>query len=95
MHVYYISVTVVQSYTGNYHEFVAVVLLRVGSMSNNAKVDKRMICFRYCFVAMVILILSCKRGMSLHVPLPMNVANAHYHSLLGDAISFLVFNSSH
>ena len=35
---------------------------------------------------MVILILSYKRGISLHVPLPMNVANARYHSLLGDAI---------
>ena len=31
--------------------------------------------------------------ISLHVPLPMNVANARYHSLLGDAISFLVSNS--
>ena len=37
---------------------------------------------------MVILILSYKRGISLHVPLPMNVANARYqyHSLLGDNI---------
>ena len=26
---YYISITIVQSYTGKYHEFVAVVLLRV------------------------------------------------------------------
>jgi len=64
-------------------------------MSNNAKGDKRVICFRYSFVAMVILILSYKREILLHVPLPMNVANAHYHSLLGDTISFLVSNSSH
>ena len=35
---------------------------------------------------MVILILSYKPGISLHVPLPMNVANARYHSLLGDNI---------
>jgi len=44
---------------------------------------------------MVILILLCKRGISLHVPLPMNVANARYHSSLGDTISFLVSNSLH
>ena len=71
-----------------------IFMLRVQSMSNNAKGNKRVICFRYSFVAMVILILSYKRGISLHVPLPMNVANARYHSLLGDAISFLVSNSS-
>ena len=35
---------------------------------------------------MVILILSYKPGISLHVPLPMNVANARYHSLLGDNV---------
>ena len=35
---------------------------------------------------MVILILSYKPGISLHVSLPMNVANARYHSLLGDNI---------
>ena len=44
---YYISIT---SYTGKYHEFVAVVLLRVQSMSNNAEGDKRVICFRYSLV---------------------------------------------
>jgi len=32
---YYVSITIVQIYTGKYHEFVAVVLLRVRSMSNN------------------------------------------------------------
>jgi len=31
---------------------------------------------------------------TLHIPLPMNVANACYHSLLGDNISFLVFKPS-
>ena len=31
-------------------------------------------------------ILSYKPGISLHVPLPMNVANVRYHSLLGDNI---------
>ena len=40
---------------------------------------------------MVILILSYKHGISLHVPPPMNVVNMHYHSLLDDNISFLVF----
>ena len=35
---------------------------------------------------MVILILSYKPGISLHVPLPINVANARYHSLLDDNI---------
>ena len=90
----YVSITIVQSYTENYHKFVVVVLLRVQSMSNNAKGNKRVICFRYSFVAMVILILSYKRGISLHVPLPMNVVNARCHNLLGDAISFLVSNSS-
>ena len=35
---------------------------------------------------MVILILSYEPGISLHVPLPMNVANVRYHSLLGDNI---------
>jgi len=89
-----ISITIVQSYTGKYHEFVAVVLLRVRSTSNNAKGDKQVICFRYSFVTRVILILSYECGMSLHVPLPRNVANARYHSLLGDAISFLVSSSS-
>jgi len=44
-------------------------------MSNNAKGNKRVICFRYSFVAMVILILY-KCGISLHVPVPMNMANA-------------------
>ena len=66
-----------------------MVLLQVRSTSNNAKGDKQVIRFRYNFVAMVILILSYKRGISLHVPLPMNVANARYHSLLGDAILFI------
>ena len=48
--VYYISITIVPSYTGKYHEFVAVVLLRVRSTSNNAEGDKRVICFRYSLV---------------------------------------------
>ena len=39
-------------------------------------------CFRYSFVAWWY-----KRGISLHIPLPMNIANARYHSLLGDGIS--------
>ena len=47
---YYISITIVPSYTGKYHEFVAVVLLRVRSTSNNAEGDKRVICFRYSLV---------------------------------------------
>ena len=47
---YYISITIVPSYTGKYHEFVAVVLLRVRSTSNNAEGDKRVICFRYSSV---------------------------------------------
>ena len=55
----------------------------------NAKGDKRAIYFQYSFVAMVILILSYKRVILFHVPLPMNVANARYHSLLGDAISLI------
>jgi len=59
-----------------------VVLLQVRSTSNNAKGDKRVMCFRYSFVAMVILILSYKHGISLHVPLPMNIVNARYHNLL-------------
>ena len=33
---------------------------------------------------MVVLILSREHGISLHVSPPMNVASAHYHSLLGD-----------
>ena len=37
---YYISITIVPSYTGKYHEFVAIVLLRVRSTSNNAEGDK-------------------------------------------------------
>jgi len=72
---YYISITLLQSYTGKHHEFVAVVLLWVWSTSNNSKGDKRVICFWYSFVAMVMLILSYKCGISLHIPLPMNVAN--------------------
>ena len=44
---------------------------------------------------MVILILSDETGISLHIPLPMNVANARYHSLLMATIfSFLVANPS-
>ena len=46
----YISITIVPSYTGKYHEFVAVVLLRVRSTSNNAEGDKRVVCFRYSLV---------------------------------------------
>jgi len=94
-YILHVSITIVQSYTGKYHEFVAVVLLLVRSTSNNAQGGKQVICFRYSFVAMVILILSYKRGIPLHVPVPMNVVNARYHSLLGDAISFLVSNSLH
>ena len=37
---YYVSITIVQSYTGKYQEFVAVVLLQVWSTSINAKGDK-------------------------------------------------------
>ena len=37
---------------------------------------------------MVILILSYKHGILLHVPQPMNVANTHIHSLLCDDIGF-------
>ena len=69
-----ISITIVQNYTGKCHKFVAVVLLPVQSTSNNAKGDKRVICFRDRFVAMVILILSYKYEISSHIPLPMNVA---------------------
>ena len=49
-YLYYIGITIVPSYTGKYHEFVAVVLLRVRSTSNNAEGDKRVICFRYSLV---------------------------------------------
>ena len=45
----------IQSCTRKYHEFVAVVLLRVWSTSNNAKGVKQVIMFWYSFVAMVIL----------------------------------------
>ena len=41
-----VSITIVQNYTGNY-EVVAVVLLWVCSMSNNANGDKLVICFRH------------------------------------------------
>ena len=69
-----ISITIVQSYIRKYHECVAMVMLLVQSTSNNAKGDKRVICFRDRFVAMVILILSYKYEISSHIPLPMNVA---------------------
>ena len=39
---YYIIITIVKSYTGKYHEFVAV---RVRSTSNNANSNKRVIFF--------------------------------------------------
>ena len=39
---YYKSITIVQSYTGKYHEFVAVCI--VMSASNNANGNKRVIC---------------------------------------------------
>ena len=54
-------------------------------MSNNAEGDKRVI-FSGITWYYGDTDSSCKPGISLHVPLPMNVANARYHSLLGDNI---------
>jgi len=91
-----LSITIVQSYTGN---ITSLFLLPwycyecKARVTNYAKGDKRLIFFWYSFVAMVILILSYKRVILLHVPLPMNVANARY-SLLGDAISLIFWFST-
>ena len=36
----YYSITIVQRHTGKYHKFVSVCIVRVSSMSNNAKGNK-------------------------------------------------------
>ena len=41
---------------------------------------------------MVIVILSYKSGISLHIPSPMNAVYVHYHSYIGHNISFLFSN---
>jgi len=56
---YYTSISIVQSYSGKYHDCCRGIV-QVQSMSNNAKGHKGEICFQYSFVAIVILILSYK-----------------------------------
>ena len=46
---------------------------------------------RLCSTSIFVLWLqSCKSGISVHIPQPRNIANAHYHSFLGSDTGFLV-----
>ena len=72
---YYISIiTIVQSYTGKYQEFVAICI--------NANSNKRVIFSWYSLVLWWWMILSFKPQISLRILPPINVANTRYHSCL-------------